>query len=59
MLRIIRACRGVGGGNREYILNTLSHLRQMGVSCPMLERLGGVVVSQTSGGSFILFLSSE
>ena len=39
-LRIIRASRGAGGGNREYILNTLSHLRQMGVSCPGLERLG-------------------
>ena len=41
MARIIRVCRGAGGGNREYILNTLSHLRQMGVSCPALERLGG------------------
>ena len=39
-LRIIRACRGAGGGNREYVLNTLSHLREMGVSCPGLERLG-------------------
>lgn len=39
-LKIIRSCRGVGGGNREYILNTLSHLREMGVSCPALERLG-------------------
>ena len=39
MARIIRVCRGTGGGNREYILNTLSHLRQMGVSCPALERL--------------------
>ena len=39
-LEIIRACRGVGGCNREYILNTLSHLREMGVSCPTLERLG-------------------
>ena len=40
MIRIIRACRGAGGGNREYILNTILHLRQMGVSCPALERLG-------------------
>ena len=39
-VKIIRACRGVGGGNREYILNTLSHLRARGVSCPALERLG-------------------
>ena len=39
-LKIIRACRGAGGGNREYILNTLSHLRETGVSCPALERLG-------------------
>ena len=38
MLKIIRAGRGAGGGNREYVLNTLSHLRQMGVSCPALER---------------------
>ena len=39
-LAIIRAGRGVGGGNREYILNTLSHLRAIGVPCPRLERLG-------------------
>ena len=40
-LRIIRGARGKGGGNREYILNTVEHLRELGVSCPGLERLGG------------------
>lgn len=36
---IIRRARGSGGSNRDYFINTHNRLHQMGMRCPMVERL--------------------
>ena len=38
-VRIIRHARGLGGSNKEYILNTYQHLSQQGIHCPQLAEL--------------------
>ena len=37
--KIIRAAKGEGGENAEYILNTHAELKRRGVRCPQLEKL--------------------
>ncbi|MEW5963316.1 MAG: gamma-glutamylcyclotransferase [Pseudomonadota bacterium] len=41
--RIIRGARGRAGSNLDYLVNTLRHLRELGIREPRLERLGCLV----------------
>jgi cation transport protein ChaC len=53
-LKIIEVCRGEGGPNRDYVINTVLHLRQLGVHDAELEwlheRLGGEVFNDQMAG---------
>jgi cation transport protein ChaC len=44
-LAMVAVCSGEGGPNRDYVINTVMHLRQLGVSDPELEWM----VEQLSG----------
>ncbi len=37
------------GANRDYLLNTLSHLRTMGVHDAGLDRIAGLLPAQCAG----------
>ena len=53
-LRIVRICRGEGGPNRDYVINTVLHLRYLGVHDAELEwlaeQLGGVDIIDMGAG---------
>jgi len=43
MARIIEGARGVSGDNRDYVLNTVDHLDQMGLRDEALHTLAGLL----------------
>lgn len=53
-LKIVAACCGEGGPNRDYVINTVLHLRQLGVHDAELEwlyeRLGGDAFNDAMAG---------
>jgi glutathione-specific gamma-glutamylcyclotransferase len=53
-LAIVRVCKGEGGPNRDYVINTVLHLRHLGVHDAELEwlaeQLGGVDIVDMGAG---------
>lgn len=48
-LEMIRANRGRSGANRDYVLNTVEHLRSLGIADAALEWLAGRLKADGSG----------
>ena len=49
VLDLVRDGEGRSGGNAEYVLNTVGHLRQLGIRDAMLERIAGSLARPPSG----------
>lgn len=50
LLDLVRSSEGKSGANADYVLNTVSHLRALGIRDPVLERLAEALRDAASGG---------
>ena len=62
VLAMVRDGEGRSGANRDYVLQTAAHLKELGIADPLLSRLAadlGQVPAPPSGGNGQPFLSRE
>lgn len=50
LLTMVRAAQGKSGANTEYVLNTVGHLRALGIRDPVLERLADALSANGASG---------
>lgn len=51
VLELIRKARGAAGPNRDYLINTVRHLDEMGIEDPALHDLARIIEAEESGGA--------